>query len=396
MKMNYKQGAQRWTLVAAGMLGVAGVALAQNSPYAAVRRRAAETTAPVYGDPTRPADAVHNYPRLAEVKAELAWLGNPATFPCSLEARAVANTALEVHGVVPNELTKKVALMLARDASGLRVVDNVIVNAHMPMNSSGRRSTDGLQRSALDALEQTMPQYARGFTVNILTNGQVLLRGAVPSLEDKLSASRCLRELPGCACVMNQLLIKPVAHKLQVPVVPIGDQVDSAKLPNFTPASDSKTIRPTAPETFAADTKPEEKPLTLPAISPVPPRSDSRSGRPVSTARDTSISGGGAVSGTEKSVTNGVVFFEPKQSPLQPKPVCAGQDGDHLRKRIAVACGKDPADIEVTPVSEKNIRVRVKVISAESGDLISTKIFQIPELAPYEVSLEISVPPSGR
>ena len=55
---------------------------------------------------------VASYRKMVEMKVELAWLENQATFPCHLGAQ-VEGTALEVCGYVPNEATRQQALRLA-------------------------------------------------------------------------------------------------------------------------------------------------------------------------------------------------------------------------------------------------------------------------------------------
>ena len=63
----------------------------------------------------------------------------------------------------------------------------------------------------------------------------------------------------------------------------------------------------------------------------------------------------------------------------------------HLQQRIAAICGKSSKDIEVTALTEKTVTVRVRAHSTLEGEELGNRIFQIPELGPYQVSLDVLV-----
>jgi osmotically-inducible protein OsmY len=343
MKMNPKPTVKcaGWMLLAAGAFGMSATARGQVSPYAPVARR----PVPTYdAKELRPVSYRDASARLAEIKAELAWLGNTATFPFPLEARVVGST-LEIHGAVPNDLVRKQALSLARGASGLNVVDGLQIVRTMTI-AHAKTSTDGLQRVVRDTLEQVLPQYAPNFTVNVLTNSQVLLRGSVPNFEDKLSASRCLRQVDGCASVINQLQVKLVRDRLDVPVVPVGTQTRARNERD----SSSKQER----------------------LTPVNNQS-------------AAAAGGGYV-------CDGVVFFDMSEPlPEHKQPSTPTSQYKALEERIALACGKAPKDVEITSIAEKNLVIRVKARADAEGQILANKILQLTELRPYQVSLEIAV-----
>lgn len=138
-------------------------------------------------------------------RVELAWLGDPVTFPYALEVMPMG-TVLEVRGNVPNQTVREHALKLARESSGLRVVDhlNLYTQSALPLTT---KSPAALQQAAVDAIGRALPQQARNISVSIWTNGQVVLSGSVPSGEQKLMASRCLRGVAACSCVVNQLVV---------------------------------------------------------------------------------------------------------------------------------------------------------------------------------------------
>jgi hypothetical protein len=64
-----------------------------------------------------------------------------------------------------------------------------------------------------------------------------------------------------------------------------------------------------------------------------------------------------------------------------------------LKNRIAQACGKRTQDVEVTALSETNMSVRVKARNEREGEELAAKIFKLPELGPYQVSLDVPIVP---
>jgi hypothetical protein len=140
-----------------------------------------------------------------EARIELAWLATPPTFPYHLQARLVGN-AVEVYGYVPSEPVRQQALRVARDESHLHVVDNLKIHASLAQPAASQ-SPQALSRQAMAAIKRAIPSQASHLTVSVWTNGQVLIKGTVPTLTAKLTASRCLREVSGCTCVINQLSV---------------------------------------------------------------------------------------------------------------------------------------------------------------------------------------------
>jgi hypothetical protein len=89
-------------------------------------------------------------------------------------------------------------------------------------------------------------------------------------------------------------------------------------------------------------------------------------------------------------VTNGVILFgeSANEERVHPNPALAALQ-NHLQQRIAAVCGKSSKDIEVTAVSETEVAVRVKAYSTLEGEELSNRIFQLPELGPCQVSLDV-------
>jgi hypothetical protein len=98
------------------------------------------------------------------------------------------------------------------------------------------------------------------------------------------------------------------------------------------------------------------------------------------------------VVGTGPYVTSGVILFSDSanEKALPTGPELAALQ-TRLQQRIAAVCGKSNKDVEVTAVTETNVAVRIKANSTLEGEEFSNRIFQLPELGPCEVSLDVLV-----
>lgn len=279
------------TLLVAGTLGVPVVAVAQTAP-SAEQGLASKSTAVAHSTEEAKPSPLTKSPRLTEMKIELAWLADPMTSACRLEARTVAGM-VEVHGQVTNEAALKQALRLAYDESGVQVVSKAQLNPNLrpPDNS---KPQEALHREAFAALRQAFPEQASAISVQTLADGRIVLRGTVPTYEIKLAISRHLRQATPCSCVVNQLqvlaeahepgaanssrlasasphaperpkpqAIQPVAHVSQTETAaqPMGASAPDTE--NSSPAKPAGQGEPTAvaPETSATPAKPPAKPL---------------------------------------------------------------------------------------------------------------------------------------
>jgi osmotically-inducible protein OsmY len=183
-------------LLTAGAPGLAGPALAQPLPAAA------PTSLP-------PADtAREGRGRLEEMKVEMAWLADAATFHCPLAARTVDGN-LEVRGFVPGESMQEKALKLARAHTYLPVVNALQINPELAPHEAGV-NPDAVRQGAVEVLNEAFASAARGFDIRAESGGQVVISGSVNSVEEKLAVSRMLRKVRGCTCVSNYLQISPV------------------------------------------------------------------------------------------------------------------------------------------------------------------------------------------
>jgi hypothetical protein len=286
-----------WAWLGAGTFGVAVMASAQTSPYARIGHPVPVLPTPAPALPT-PAPVLPTVPEVetsriiapgavdldqALMRIELGWLSDPSTFPYRLEARPMGS-ALAVQGYVPTELIRDVALKIAREESGLRVLDTIDVYAAIAATPV-KKPANLLHREAAASLRQELRQRARAVSASVWDNGQVQLKGSVPSLEDKLAASRCLRRVSGCTCVLNQLEVAPAAHSrtaakpaLDFRRLPAGDKIyaqttwvpaEAVMAPTVEPQP-SLAVQPLAVQPFKVQS------IKVPSIAPMEPIGDSR------------------------------------------------------------------------------------------------------------------------
>jgi hypothetical protein len=183
-------------LLTAGAPGWGGLAVAQQPPAAAPMAMP-------------PADTAHESRcRLEEMKVEMAWLANPATFPYPMAARTV-DGELEVRGEVPNEAVRLMALRIAKAHARFPIVDALQINRKLPARAT-EVAADAVRQGAVEVLTETFGMAARGFEIRAESDGQVAVSGSVSSVEEKLAVSRRLRKVRGCTSASNYLQISPV------------------------------------------------------------------------------------------------------------------------------------------------------------------------------------------
>jgi len=195
-----------WALTAAGTFGLTVAAATQVFVDEAV----AVTPSPV--NVTAALDS--GLARLIEIRVELAWLADPQTFPYELAARATGAT-LEVGGQAPNGAVRDHALQIAREQSGLPVVDRLLIQPGAG-NPSIRMGDANLCHAAGEALSRMLAGHNEPFQVSADPSGQVTLLGTVPSCEEKLRISRRMSQLPGCTSVLNSMVVARAIHEGQI------------------------------------------------------------------------------------------------------------------------------------------------------------------------------------
>ena len=177
--------------------GICRLASAQSIASSGARDSSDSPAARAMAEPNLALGAIH---------AELAWLGDPVGFACELEITP-NGPGLEARGWVPDETVRAHILQVACKASGAQVSDSLHVDPGRTIRPVNTPSVS-LRRAALSAINQVLP--SRAFDINLETwgNGQVVLNGKVETYDEKLLASRCMRRVQGCTCVLNRLSVR--------------------------------------------------------------------------------------------------------------------------------------------------------------------------------------------
>ncbi len=95
---------------------------------------------------------------------------------------------------------------------------------------------------------------------------------------------------------------------------------------------------------------------------------------------------------SDPNASIGVIIFE-ETDKIEPASFVPAVNPTQvrLRQRIAATCGKSMKDVEVTLLPNNGMLVRLKAKDAAEGERLSDKIFLMPELETYQVSLDIPV-----
>ncbi len=251
-------------LVAAGALGLTQPAVGQQGPAPAFPGGHSVVT----GEEAVPTLS-RGQARLEEMKIEMAWMADPVTFGCRLDARC-SGAGVIARGYVPNEAVKEHALLVAQKASLLPVEDGLKVHPSLALRSAGGPA-EALQKGAMETLTARLGPRIHDLSVKAQLNGQVTVTGSVASVEEKLQVSRLLRQVQGCTSVANHLAVSSVERDGGRVTFITADE--SLHLPGGIPGLDESN-----PE--GADALPLEAPfprvavpeIRLPPPAPVPAR----------------------------------------------------------------------------------------------------------------------------
>jgi hypothetical protein len=237
-----------WALATAGGIGIAAPALAQPEIVRVLGP----------GGQVVPAGQVmvmtESQLRHEEVQVELALLADPMLFSYGLGAHAEGGT-LAVRGFVPTETAREQALKAAREHTILPVIDRLQVHAGLATRSSIDKP-ENIRRAAKALLEDAFPEQGRGMDVRCDARGRVTVTGSIASAEHRLLVSRKLRQVYGCSCVANQLVVAP-ARK----TAPAEETKSDPIIPDMPPVSVRPAVRKSEPP------KPPPPP-TRPAMTP--------------------------------------------------------------------------------------------------------------------------------
>lgn len=64
-----------------------------------------------------------------------------------------------------------------------------------------------------------------------------------------------------------------------------------------------------------------------------------------------------------------------------------------LTRKIEQACGRTVREVEVTPESQTELRVRFTARNFNDAEKVSKQILRIPEVVPYQVAFEVHIAP---
>jgi hypothetical protein len=320
------------------------------------------------------------------VSAEIAWLSNPATFHEQLIA-VLAGDCLEIHGAVSNEAARSLAMKLAREASRMTIVDRM-ETARAPALAAPDRSLNMVYRDSVQALYHECPLLSRALTVSTLDRGEVIVRGEVATLEDKLAISRCLKSVAGCNCVKNQVRTKTGMQAVYNVTAPKQLPQDNSLLARLgivqprteVPGSPSVIVHnyPARDSVQPVSTKPELATVPSAGVSQPP-------ARPALLPEIVSTAAAEHRQEAREAKTSPIV------EPILLTSTTAAFDTSKLRHAIAVTCGIDENAIRVVANDAKSLAITMSLPDADTGKNLATKVLAMPELVPYGVTLDVSI-----
>jgi hypothetical protein len=264
----------RWTLAKAGLalftastLGMARPGMAQQSPYLPI---ATPTPPGKARNESHPYAATKQHQGMSdEIQVELAWLADPATFPCRLGAYLDGDT-LKIRGFVPNEAIKMKAMEIAGQHTAMPLIDELRIYSNIPMPAAGV-AVDSVLGDAAQALAKQLGDKANPLELTASISGQVVVTGPLPSLQDQLAVSHCLWGVHGCTSVKNLTSI-PGSTTASI----VTDKTTTDKKPNYPTPSKAVTL----PETKVAVPTVVALPESKSVVSRVVTASDAKTTSP--------------------------------------------------------------------------------------------------------------------
>jgi hypothetical protein len=351
-----------WPLMLTMVLGLTGAAAGQSAMQKLFDNLAGRNN-PSLPSPPSAATVRESEAHLMEILVELAWIGDPITFPFYLEAR-VEGSSLQVRGNVPMPAIRQHALKLAQLNTPLPVVDRLQENPRLATRPT-RMSPEQLQKVVGAALRESLPGTAKKLQTRCTADGEVAVKGDVDSFERKLAVSRTLRRLHGCTVVIN---LTRVAYDLD------GKLADNVRHPTAQTVSITTRV---PPPTGAA----------LPDISDWAKYSSS--GNPASPPDKTPVI---VMSPAIESVSAPNVIPVVPVTPVSP---VAQLSPAQIQKRIKDACPK-AREVRVSPEANGNIRVEIQVRDEADCEVVFRQIFAVPELAACPLQPSFIVANAGK
>ena len=333
------------------------------------------------------ASVMHTAWNQGVVAAEIAWLADPATFHENLTA-VVAGDYLEIRGSVSNEAARMVAMRLAREASRMPVVDHA-ETASAPVLASPDRPLNSIYKDAVQALYHGVPHLSRSLTISTLDRGEVVVRGEVPTLDDKLAVSRCLKLVAGCNCVRNQVRARvtlAATSTVATAAKPAAqDNSLLARLGLVQPRTEAPSSSQALAHTYSnrampGSAKPELVALPTNATNTSPPQ-----------VKSDSMPDFVPPLPAESWRENKVAKTAPIVEPIILTSANTMSEVGKLRLAIAQTCGVEESKLRVVTGAGSALAITLSVPDIEMGTRLAAKILAMPELVPYGVSLDVSI-----
>ena len=349
-----------WALAAAGSFGLTLSGLAQQPVLPGAK------TLPPVPAPLAVADVAPSEARLVEIKVELAWLGDGATFPCQLAARKVGST-VEVGGCVPTEALRLKALEVAKKHCTLPIVDKLVIHpgSALPMMTSPH---DHLCQSAAEVLTKALADNGETFEFSADASGELTVSGTLKNWEEKLNVSRRLSMIPGCTSVVNNFDVKDV--------VADGKAVEyiSADGKLRVPATTAVAAAP-KPQPAVALAKPVSAPVVVSAPQTLLPAATVSTPAPAPTKPGMLASLMNKTPAPAQTVTTSVVTKEIASNPVVPPTV----------KPTAPVVTTAPAKAATPPVSVAKAPAAVPPVAmaAPAKPVVAPKPTGAPASSPY-------------
>lgn len=359
-----------------------------------------ENTAQPISDNEKP--AVNADPnRLIEIMVELAWLADPVTFPYFLGAR-VEGSALHVRGFIANQSARDRALKLAKLHCPMTVIDETVI----PPGFSGpaqpvRISASQLEKTGSATLHAFFPEHH--FQVKADAAGRMRVLGQVSSFGEKLAVSQELRRMHGCTAVINMVHVVETMQAPQSAASISKLQSSSAMTPAMADKPKPTSISAIKPEaTKPARTVPEKsgvtgsysfplgvvgvknkpvdsQPVKSPGLDFVHEQPKKKS--EVQAVKTVSVSN---QSSSAPLVTHGTVLVREEPGPQTPTM--------QLRNHIVASCGIPEQNLQVHFKTASDVELRIQARDQDEANAFAQRIFQLPELLPYQVDVQVTIP----
>jgi hypothetical protein len=241
------------------------------------------------------------------------------------------------------------------------------------------RSLNMVYRDSVQALYHTCPQLSRSLTVSTQDRGEVLVRGEVTTLEERLAISRALKSVAGCNCVKNQVRARAAGVTAISTIASKPTMQDNSLLVRL--GIMQPRMEPVQSTTMIARAVPTRDVPTLTA-----PRPQVAS---LSVAAAPSTKAQAPV----PAVVTPVSMEQPKlpESPILLTSARAIPDTSKLRGSIASVCGVPEYCVKLVASEGKALTITLSVPDLEWGKVMAAKVLAMPELVPYGVSMDVTL-----